>query len=252
MTNEEMKKWFLNKFEEAIEEELNVENIDDETTNLEKTLKSNFKFNDTDRKYLKKEYNDYEISQVEKQTQKLMEMQAWKEWKDSNFNVSKTTFDFSTIDWENLDEYDMYDMKNTLGLNERESAVFNSIWTMHNTYWHAGKNGAKEIDKMCHHLSLKTLRSIVDLVEKFPDFQNFSDSLLNEAHKILDDIEYIKKYDLDYKDKQTRLTKRSKNASKKIKDLDTGIVYESANECAKAIGKSNAYISKYKDRFIKI
>lgn len=252
MTNEEMKNWFLNKFEEAIDEEFNFENIDDETTNLENTFKSPFRFNDTDKKYLRKEYNDYEISQAEKQTQKLMEMQAWKEWKDSNFNVSKTTFDFSTIDWENLDEYDMIDMKDTLKLNSRESNAFSSVWTMHNTHYHCGKNGSPEISPLTHHLALNTLRGCAEIVEKFPDFESFSKSLISEVHKIIDNIEYTKKYDLDWKEKQVGIQKRTKNASKKIKDLETGIVYESANECAKAIGKSNAYISKYKDRFIKI
>ena len=40
-----------------------------------------------------------------------------------------------------------------------------------------------------------------------------------------------------------------KMGTKKVKDMETGIIYESRTECAQAIGKSNAYISKYKDRF---
>lgn len=252
MNKEEMKEWFLNKFEEGIEEENYNDFIDEETERLENTLKSNFKFTEADKKYLKQEYTEYEISQAEKQTQKLMETLEMNEWLKKHQQDSNTKFDFSTIDWENLDEYDMYDMKKSLGLNERESMVFESIWTMHNTHWHAGKNGAKEIDKICHHLSLKTLRSVVDLVEKFPDFKNFSESLLNEAHKILDDIEYTIKYDLEYIDKKTKMKKVGQNSNKKIKDLETGTTYESATECANAIGKSNSYISKHKERFVSI
>lgn len=39
---------------------------------------------------------------------------------------------------------------------------------------------------------------------------------------------------------------------KKVKDTETGIIYDSCEECANAIGKSKAYISKYKYRFIRI
>lgn len=41
-------------------------------------------------------------------------------------------------------------------------------------------------------------------------------------------------------------------ANKKVKDTKTGKVYESKAECAKDIGKSPAYISKYKNRFIDV
>lgn len=45
-----------------------------------------------------------------------------------------------------------------------------------------------------------------------------------------------------------------KNSSpkKQIKDIKTGKIYDSCEACAKDIGKSNAYISKYKDRFIRL
>ena len=43
-----------------------------------------------------------------------------------------------------------------------------------------------------------------------------------------------------------------KKSNKRIKDLKTDKIYNSATECANDIGKSNAYITKYKDRFIRI
>lgn len=258
MTQEEMKNWFLNKFDKNFEQNFNENSFEDEEINfLDETLNSKFKFNDKDKKYLKQEYNDTEINQVEKQTQKLIERIAYNDFKNKYDCISKTTFDFSTIDWENLDEYDMIDMKKTLGLNEKEAAVFSSIWTIHNEHYHIGKkpNGSPRIimiDKMTHHLSLKSLEANVGLTKlKFFTIQ-INESLLNEAYKVLNDKEYRRKYDLDYIEKQKGISKRVKNATKKIKDIETGIIYESANECAEAIGKSNSFISKHKDRFIKI
>ncbi len=253
MTNEEMKSWFLEKFEQN----LNESSFEEETKILEDTLNSKFKFSDTDKKYLKQEYNDAEISQAEKQTQKLLEQMACNELKTKYDCISKTSFDFSTIDWENLDEYDMVDMKKTLGLNEKEAEVLSSLWTLHNEHYHIGKkpDGSPRIimiDKMTHHCVLKSLRANVELTKlKYFTIQ-INESLLNEAYKVLNDDEIIKKYDLDYIEKKSNLKKVGQNSSKKIKDLETGTIYESATECANAIGKSNSYISKHKERFFSI
>lgn len=43
-----------------------------------------------------------------------------------------------------------------------------------------------------------------------------------------------------------------KKRAKQIKDIQTGKIYNSATDCANDIGKSNAYISKYKNRFVYI
>lgn len=251
MTQEEMKIWFLNKFEQNFDES----SFEDENTKFwEDTLNSKFKFSDKDKKYLKQEYNDVEISQAEKQTQKLMEQMACNELKNKYDCISKTTFDFSTIDWQHLDEYDMIEMKKTLGLNEKEAEVFSSIWTLHNEHYHIGKKPDSSprtimISKMTHHCSLKSLKANVELTKlKYFTIQ-INESLLNEAYKILNDEEFTKKYDLDYIEKKSNLKKVGKNSSKKIKDLKTGIVYESAKECAEAISKSSSFISKHKDRF---
>ncbi len=254
MTQEEMKSWFINKFEQNFNES-SFE--DEETKFLEETLNSKFKFSNEDKKYLKQEYNDTEIAQAEKHTEKLLEKMVCNELKNKYNCISKTTYDFSSIDWQNLDEYDMIDMKKTLGLNDKEAEVLSSIWTLHNEHYHIGKkpDGSPRIimiDKMTHHLSLKSLKGNVELTKlKYFTIQ-INESLLNEAYKVLNDDEIIRKYDLDYIDKQKGISKRVKNATKKIKDLNTGIVYESAKECAEELGKSNSFISKHKDRFIKI
>lgn len=251
MNNEEMKRWFLDKFEQNV----NESGVEDEDSKiLEDTLNSKFKFNDKDKKYLKQEYNDFEISQVEKQTQKLLEQMACNELKNKYDCISKTSFDFSTIDWENLDEYDMVDMKKSLGLNDKEAEVFSSLWTLHNEHYHIGKrpDGSPRIitiDKMTYHCALKSLKANVELTKlKYFTIQ-INESLLNEAYKVLNDEEFTKKYDLDYIEKKSNLKKVGQNSSKKIKDLETGKIYESATECANAIGKSSSYISKHKDRF---
>lgn len=255
MTNEEMKSWFLNKFEESFEQD-NFENefIDDETQFLEDTMNSSFKFGDEDKKYLKKEYTDNEIKQTEAQTQKLLEQMAWNGWKKTHFQETKTTFNFSEINWELLDEYEMIDLNKSLELNKREAEAFSNIWHMRNTHYHIGKqpDGSQRIimiDKMTHYLCLRALRGCAEIVEKFPQYESFNKSLLEEVHKIIDDEEFTKKYDLDYIGKQNGISKRVKNATKKIKDNETGIIYESAKDCAEAIGKSSSFISKHKDRF---
>lgn len=40
--------------------------------------------------------------------------------------------------------------------------------------------------------------------------------------------------------------------TKRIKDIETGIVYDSVQDCADNVGVNRSYISKHKDRFIKI
>lgn len=251
MTNEEIKSWFLNKFEKNS----NENSFEDEETKFwEETLNSKFKFSNEDRKYLKQEYSDVVITQTEKQTQKLLEQMAYNELINKYNCISKTTFDFSSIDWQNLDEYDMIKMKKTLGLNDKEAEVLSSIWTLHNEHYHIGKkaDGSPRIimiDKMTHHLSLKSLKANVELTKSKYFTIQINERLLNEAYKLLNDDEIIKKYDLDYIEKKQNLKKVGKNSSKKIKDLETGIVYESAKECAEAIGKSSSFISKHKDRF---
>ena len=252
MTNEEMKNWFLNKFEESSGQ--NEQFIDEDIRIAEETFSSKFKFKDEDKKYLKKDYTDFEISQAEKNTQNLIEQMVCNELKSKYDCISKTEFDFSTIDWENLDEYDMIDMKKTLGLNENEASVFSNLWTLHNEHYHIGKkpDGSPRIimiSEMTHHCSLKALKSTVGLTKLKCFTIQINESLLNEAYKVLNDEEYAKKYDLDYIEKQKGISKRVKNATKKMKDLMTGIVYESATECADAIGKSSSFVSKHKERF---
>lgn len=50
----------------------------------------------------------------------------------------------------------------------------------------------------------------------------------------------------------TEIENRRKGQEKKIQDIDTGIVYNSKNECANSLNVSNSFISKHKSRFIQI
>ena len=68
-----------------------------------------------------------------------------------------------------------------------------------------------------------------------------------QINAVLDDqIEELWKMMDDHNDGRSRGGK----ATKKIVDMETGIEYNSCSDCALAIGKSNAYISKHKNRFV--
>ena len=54
----------------------------------------------------------------------------------------------------------------------------------------------------------------------------------------------------EYENARTNLVLGGKMNKKKIKDMKTGKVYDSATDCAIDIGKSNSYISKHKNRFV--
>ena len=251
----EFKKWCLDVFNETNKRDFNEDEfLDRETKILKDTLNSNFKFDESKRKELKEKYSESEIAKAEKETQKLMEQMAWDDWFEAHSKPSETKVDFSTIDWEHLDEFDMLNMKQNIGLNKREEQMFHCIWTLHNTHFITGLNEDGSLKKTkimdeTYHTALKSLICDVELVEKFPDYEHVNETLLAEAHKLIDDKELIKKYDLNWKDKEANMKKVGKNSVKKVKDLRTGIVYESASECANAIGKSNSYITKHRDRF---
>ena len=70
------------------------------------------------------------------------------------------------------------------------------------------------------------------------------------------EIEKLLKFaDEGYKSKWVKADynpKRNQSKKKQVKDLETGIIYESQNDCAKAIGKVKSYISKHKERFVSI
>lgn len=269
MTEEELKQLYLKKFEEAFDENGNlkknediiyVDDVEKEMKDLQKQLTANFKFDNATRKMLREEYPESEIRKAELQNQRVLQKMELKDKMQNNQYVekSKTTFDFTRVDWEHLDEYYMQDMKELLGLNKKEAAIFDSIWTLHNTQYHIGKDkyGNSRIIPISidtHYASYKSLKTNVQLVEDLSMSKFFtievSNSLMFEAYRILNDDEYRNKYDLDWIEKQKGISKRAKNSTKKIKDMRTGIVYDSASDCAKAIGKSNSYISKYRDRF---
>lgn len=60
---------------------------------------------------------------------------------------------------------------------------------------------------------------------------------------------YVKKRISIY-NKRIRCATKGGKKTKKIKDIATDIIYDSATKCANSIGKSLSYISKYKNRFV--
>ena len=69
-------------------------------------------------------------------------------------------------------------------------------------------------------------------------YQKIFDIYLNQRIRIFDK-------------KVEQLTDAGKKC-KRIKDLEDGTIYDSCSECTKAIGRNITYISKHKDRFVKV
>ena len=88
---------------------------------------------------------------------------------------------------------------------------------------------------------ISNMKHIRQLREKYIDKIKFNNGTLDLFEVVADVIAMEAENQL-----------KEKKRMKKIKDLETGKIYDSANDCAKDIGKSKAYISKYKNRFIKI
>lgn len=100
---------------------------------------------------------------------------------------------------------------------------------------------SSEIDKKKY---LSNMKRVKEIRSKYTDKIHLNDSVI-----VLDDIlEDVIKMEAENQQKGMEGSKKGK----RIRDLQTGKVYDSKDACARDIGKSNAYISKYKDRFILI
>jgi len=109
----------------------------------------------------------------------------------------------------------------------------------------------------------KNIKDIIDTHKKWHD-KYFSEMTLINSNgygdvkgMIHDMIEENKKNNEEKKTKRSEAGKKGGKkgglkGKKKVKDMETGIVYESCEACAKAIGKSNAYVTKYRDRFVRL
>lgn len=93
---------------------------------------------------------------------------------------------------------------------------------------------------------LKQCKKIDDIRKKYKDIIYVENEVLILTQMTMDIIA----------EEAERINKSKENMAgkktKKIKDLETGIIYESGIECAKTLGVTKSYISKHKDRFIKI
>lgn len=120
-------------------------------------------------------------------------------------------------------------------------------------YWN---NIMKQLEKnyMGNVLYKIRKKEINDIIQTWNNYHKYFDglelSMTNGYGNVKGMIEQM--IEENEKKNEEKSKKRANARSKKIKDLMTGKEYESATECAKDIDKSNAFITKHKDRFISI
>lgn len=254
MTEKELFNYFYGKFSNV---EYDTEAYNFDANDKDDIFDLDFKFEKSAKdKLIKEGYNDTTIKEAENYVSDLIEMSTINDLKKSVIN-GKENFDFSTIVWDRLNEYDMYDMKKSLSLGKHSASLFEDIWYLRNKYYNSGK----EIPNDTKYFCLKTMRSIVDLYNKFREFVWIEPSLMAEANKILNDRSILETIDLDYIEKSKNIKKR---ASKKISisslmpesklkkyNLCVGQTFESQKELSEYCDISRKQIYSWKkDNFI--
>ncbi len=88
---------------------------------------------------------------------------------------------------------------------------------------------------------ISNMKHIRELREKYINMIKFNNGTI-DLYEVVSDVIAM----------EAENQMNEKKSNKRIKDLKTEKIYNSATECANDIGKSNAYITKYKDRFIRM
>ena len=250
MTQEEMKEYFTKKFSQATYE------YDEFDEDIKEPKQEKYRIDkDTRMKLIGEGYTEHEIRECEKKTQELFDTM------EVNNAISKkekstSEFDFSTIVWDELPEYDMYEMKKSLNLNSEERKIFENIWYLKNMFYNSGK----PIPNDTKYFTLKALRGEIELAEKFKFFHSdINPTLLKEAKDIVNDESILSTIDLDYIDKKNKAANKAKNASKTIKikstmpqkkldkyNLEPGNMFESQQALAEYCGVTKQMVVKWK------
>lgn len=98
---------------------------------------------------------------------------------------------------------------------------------------------------------LNNIKKIKGIREKYVNMIQFKDNKIFFDDVFKDVISMEEENQLKEVEAGKKGGKKS-SPKKKIKDLETGIIYDSCTDCAIAINHNITYISKHKDRFIKI
>ena len=93
----------------------------------------------------------------------------------------------------------------------------------------------------------RTIKEIKSIRSKYIKCKNENDV---DMYRNVFDRYY--NYKLKLYDNKINAAKNGGKKTIKIKDLDTGIIYDSCGDCAKAINHNVTYISKHPSRFIKM
>lgn len=101
------------------------------------------------------------------------------------------------------------------------------------------------IDKKQFRSNFKHINKIRD---KYVGLVVFNNGCINLSNIVGDIIQFEE----DRQKETIKNNKKGGKKTKKIKDMKTGIIYNSVSDCANAIQHNITYISKHKDRFISI
>jgi len=211
-------------------------------------------------KIIKKELNNIEFSDNEKETIK----DGIEYYEATKYEIELTCKNFGVdindiIRLNNSETIDSKNNNKTVTLNTTIDHIkYNVISSIDDIeYW---KNIKKQISKavdgnMMFAIRMNQIENVIAIWNKWHDkhFNFIELSNTNGYGNVSGMInDMIEENNTKNEAKSKKRSEAGKKGKKKVKDIQTGIVYESRNECAKAIGKSNAYISKYKSRFITV
>ena len=127
-------------------------------------------------------------------------------------------------------------------------------------YWEDIEQRMKKIcdGSVMYKMRLKELQSIKQTREKYKKHFTFlelsNSNGYGDIRGMIDDM--IAENEEKNATKQEKRSNAGKSGGakgspkKKVKDMETGIIYDSCDACDKAIGESNAYVTKYKNRFL--
>ena len=121
----------------------------------------------------------------------------------------------------------------------------------------------QEYDKFSNNIKIlvSKLSSEVDrkqFISNYKRIKNIREKYINSIKFnndciIFDDmIKDVIQMEVDRQEELKENSSKGGKKTKKIKDVETGIIYNSVTNCAKAIGRNITYISKHKERFISI
>lgn len=149
---------------------------------------------------------------------------------------------FNNTSRNKLVETTILNIKEAIRIIQIDNSEFEKVYNNRNMYMSMLSN---EIDRKKF---ISNLRKARNIREQYGNKIIFKKSSIILDGFINDVIEYERQRQENEREGNIKGGKKTK----KIMDTKTGIIYDSCEECAKSIGHHINYISKHKDRFVKI